>query len=598
MKRRYLASILGALALLLAVGTATATAAAPGVQSVGQSAGSEQQATSASGATQINPSNTNISVRVLSDGNDGPVTQSNTASSNATSSNSNSTTQDASQDQGAGGIQTSTQDAGNAQLADASRTANQSGASNTNLPVRVLSPGSNGAVTQSNYTGSTAGSDEQQHDGPDVGSGPVRVVCGCAAAPSSYPDVQSTDGSCGCAAAPSSYPDVQSSDGSCGCAAAPSSPGVQSSDQSAENEQLAERHPRPRRSTRPTRTSCCRAEPRERRGSRPVQHGESKADADEHERHDADVRSGPVGRALRMHARFDPGRPAVQREPPGCACTLGRGPAGRQERCLTRPRRQQRLERQSRPVELGELEGRRVEQERHDADRRPELRRPVRWMRVRRGPGHPGRGSEGRERQAAVAGSKTIQDFGKKSECGCSSSGNSDNPVRVWSPGSNGSVDQSNSATSKADASNKNGTTQTADQDSGAPSGGCGCGGGLGIQVVGQKAENGQAAVAGSKTIQDFGKKSECGCSSSGNSDNPVRVWSPGSDGSVDQSNSVTSDADASNKNTTSQDGEQSQSGSGLNIQALGQESTNGSSGWRFRQPSRSTRRTPPATPA
>ena len=188
-------------------------------------------------------------------------------------------------------------------------------------------------------------------------------------------------------------------------------------------------------------------------------------------------------------------------------------------------------------------------------------------------------GQKAENGQAAVAASKTIQDFGKKSECGCSSSGNSDNPVRVWSPGSDGSVDQSNSATSKADASNKNTTTQSADQDSGAPSGGCGCGGGLGIQVVGQKAENGQAAVAGSKTIQDFGKKSECGCSSSGNSDNPVRVWSPGSDGSVDQSNSATSKADASNKNTTSQDGEQSQSGSGLNIQALGQEATNGQLG-------------------
>ena len=56
--------------------TGVATATAADVQTVGQSAASDQQAGAASGATQIDPSNTNISVRVLSDGNDGPVTQS------------------------------------------------------------------------------------------------------------------------------------------------------------------------------------------------------------------------------------------------------------------------------------------------------------------------------------------------------------------------------------------------------------------------------------------------------------------------------------------------------------------------------------------
>ena len=47
-------------------------------------------------------------------------------------------------------------------------------------------------------------------------------------------------------------------------------------------------------------------------------------------------------------------------------------------------------------------------------------------------------------------------------------------PVRVLSPGNDGSVDQSNKVDSKADASNHNSTTQTSDQDQ-SGSGGCGC---------------------------------------------------------------------------------------------------------------------------
>ncbi len=153
---------------------------------------------------------------------------------------------------------------------------------------------------------------------------------------------------------------------------------------------------------------------------------------------------------------------------------------------------------------------------------------------------------------------------------------NDNSPVRVGSSGYDGSVTQSNSDTSDASASNTNSTKQTADQDQSSPSRECGCGGGVGIQVLGQQAENGQAALSASGAFQDFGK-SECGCSSSGNSNDPVRVWSPGSDGSVSQSNSAESTADSTNSNTVSQDGDQSQSGgSGIEIQALGQEAENG----------------------
>jgi hypothetical protein len=151
---------------------------------------------------------------------------------------------------------------------------------------------------------------------------------------------------------------------------------------------------------------------------------------------------------------------------------------------------------------------------------------------------------------------------------------NDNSPVRVGSSGNGGSVDQSNTVTSDASATNSNSTTQTADQDQWSPQRTCGCGG-VGIQVLGQKAVSGQAAVSASRATQDFGK-SECGCSSGGNSNDPVRVWSPGDDGSVDQSNTASSKADSTNRNSTSQDGDQSQSGSGIQIQALGQEAENG----------------------
>jgi hypothetical protein len=136
-------------------------------------------------------------------------------------------------------------------------------------------------------------------------------------------------------------------------------------------------------------------------------------------------------------------------------------------------------------------------------------------------------------------------------------------------------VTQSNSVDSTASATNANATDQDANQtQSGSGSALCGCGS-VGIQVAGQKSGNEQGALAASTALQDFGR-SECGCQSGGNSNGPVRVWSPGSDGSVSQSNSVDSNAGADNLNSTDQTANQSQSGGGIGVQALAQESKNG----------------------
>ena len=114
-----------------------------GDQVIGQAADNKQEAGALAATVQEKPSNENISVRVLSPGNDGPVTQSNSASSDATAANLNGTKQTAEQNQaGGGGSQTIGQAADNEQNAGALAATIQEKPSNTNVNVRVLSPGS------------------------------------------------------------------------------------------------------------------------------------------------------------------------------------------------------------------------------------------------------------------------------------------------------------------------------------------------------------------------------------------------------------------------------------------------------------------------
>ena len=90
--------------------------------------------------------------------------------------------------------------------------------------------------------------------------------------------------------------------------------------------------------------------------------------------------------------------------------------------------------------------------------------------------------------------------------------------MRVLSPGDNGSVSQSNSVKSDADASNRNSTSQTGHAGSDRTSGSCGCGGATDIQTAKQTAGNLQVAGAASEATQVGAK----------NVNLPVRVLSPG----------------------------------------------------------------------
>jgi len=560
MQRKYLASVLGALALLLAAGAAKAVAASPGVQTDSQSAGSVQQATSASGATQIAPSNTNISVRVLSPGDDGAVSQTNSASSTATSSNANSTTQSSSQDQSGGGIQAADQSAGNGQAATALSGAYQAGASNTNIPVRVLSPGTNGAVTQSNDASSTASSTNtnttnQSSDQDQSGSG----SCGCAPEPAAS--------SCGCAsepaAAPAATPAVAPDPASSG------SGDIQSTDQSAENAQLAGAG-----------SSAEQVDPSNTNIDVRVLSGGDNGDVTQSNT-DTSNATASNSNSTSQTADQDPTRSI---DPCGCGgaadIQTAKQTAGNlQVAGAASEASQVGAKNTNLPVRvLSPGDDGSVDQSNDVTSTATSTNTNTTTQSSdQEAAGGGGCGCDPSDPiQVANQSSESLQGAFALSVAGQSGAKNDNSPVRVGSSGSGGSVTQSNDVTSDASASNANTTTQTADQDASSSPSPCGCGGGLGIQVLGQKAVNGQAAVSASGAFQDFGK-SECGCSSGGNSNDPVRVWSPGSDGSVDQSNKADSTAGSTNTNTTSQTGSQSQSGgSGIAIQALGQEVLNG----------------------
>ena len=163
-------AVLAALLLVLGLGTtaamatAPAPAAGPGTQAAGQSSTSGQKATSDATSTQTAPTNYNIPVRVLSPGDGGSVEQSNSSTALSVAANLNKTDQQIGQHQAGGGyslapsVQAAGQDASNTQDATSSATSTQSHATNANIPVRVLSPGNDGSVEQSNssFAGSLA----------------------------------------------------------------------------------------------------------------------------------------------------------------------------------------------------------------------------------------------------------------------------------------------------------------------------------------------------------------------------------------------------------------------------------------------------------
>jgi hypothetical protein len=501
--------------------TIPATAAADpstGVQTADQSAGSEQGAVATSQAAQIDPSNTNISIRVFSDGNDGSVEQSNTVSSDAEAENENETKQDADQSQaGAGGIQTSDQTAYNGQLAAAYSTALQFGASNTNLPIRVGSDGSNGSVEQSNEVSSEAEAENENETKQDAD--------------------QSQAGGTACCAAGKA---ADQKSGAC-CATAP---GVQTADQKAVNEQAAGAKSAAVQKGASNVNLAIRVGSEGDGGSVTQTNAvSSKAEAEnENEtKQDAD-QSQAGGSGIQATDQV-----AGNKQVAGAASTA----------VQEKPRNVNISIRVLSDGNDGNVRQSNEVSSKAEADNENETKQDAdqtigsgdkRGLDAKNGCCTSQAGIQTAEQhnasgQFALAGSAATQNGAK----------NVNMPIRVGSDGGNGSVEQSNEVSSKAEAENENETKQDADQTIGSgdkrgldAKNGC-CASQAGIQTAEQANVNLQGATAFSVAAQDGAK----------NVNSPIRVKSDGNDGSVEQSNEVSSEAEAENENETKQDADQ-----------------------------------------
>ncbi len=494
MRKVILALVLVAVTCLTAVSVA---AADPGpIQVSGQSADTSQQAAAASSATQTNPSNTNISIRVLSPGNDGNVTQANTAGSSAAAGNASNTSAGSSQTTGGGNpIQSSTQSASTGQVATALSLASQYGASNTNVPIRVLSPGNDGNVSQTNAVGSHAAAGNAagtSQTGTQTAAGGSSCGCSGGGTPIQTSDQSASTGQDAAALSHATQIDPSNTAVSVRVLS-PGNDGNVSQANTVGSSALAGNLAGTTQSSRQNAAAApCGC------SGTAIQQADQSAE------------TGQEAAGCRQPLR--PTR-RTKRHPP--ASTAGNGGSTRQQNAVG--------------SSAAALNGAGTSQQ-----------------------GSQSAGS-GSAIQIASQDASTAQGALAASAAAQHGASNDASPVRVDSPGNGGSVSQSNTVGSNAVAGNLAGTSQNGSQT--AAGGKCHCDGGA-IQVLGQKSDTDQGAIAASEAIQQFGERSPCGCggSSGGNTASPVRVGSAGDDGTTSQANNVYSSAAALNGASTRQE--------------------------------------------
>ncbi len=444
---------------------------AGGTQAIGQSAANDQAAAALSLASQANASNSNIPVRVLSDGNDGSVEQTNSVDSNTTPANINATGQSADQTAaGEFGTQAIGQSADSEQNAAAASKAEQTGAKNTNVSVRVLSPGDDGDVSQSNEASS------------DATAGNLNLT--------------------------GQHADQTQSGDSCKC-------GNDGESSASRPTTIRTRLPsrRPSKRSRRTRNISIRV----------LSPGD-----------DGDVSQSNEASSKRRGRQPEPDRadtPTRRRRVDSTASAdglqvIGQSADSEQDAAAPRPCRRSRRTRTSRSGSCSPGDDGDVTQS-NEASSKAEagnlnLTRAERRIRQQAG---------GSGLQVIGQSAENEQDaFRARRRRPSRKAPNENVPVRVLSKGDGGDVEQSNEASSKAEAGNLNLTEQKADQSQEGDS--CKCGSGL--QVIGQSAKSEQDAAAIAATIQE--KPS--------NTNTPIRVLSKGDDGDVKQSNEASSNAE------------------------------------------------------
>ena len=132
-------------------------------------ASTDQSASSNASATQQQPVNVVVSVRINSPGDDGPISQTNVVAGVSDAANAASTTQGGSASEGAGGG--ADQGASTSQQAGSTATATQQGAQNVIVVVRINSPGDNGSISQSNVDVAVSGAGNESSTAQGGSSG-------------------------------------------------------------------------------------------------------------------------------------------------------------------------------------------------------------------------------------------------------------------------------------------------------------------------------------------------------------------------------------------------------------------------------------------
>jgi hypothetical protein len=460
------------------------------VQSSTQDAQTGQLAGAESSATQIAPSNSNISVRVLSPGSDGDVTQSNNATSSADASNTAETTQDSSQDAGgSGGVQFALQDATTLQGALAASSAKQVKPENSSTSVRVLSPGKGGSVNQDN----TADSSANATNDADTTQ-------------TSSQDPHGSKKPCGCGGSGES---VQ--------AAGQSSTVLQGAFAASSATQI-----KPSNSNDPIRIGSWGKDGDVNQSNTATSTADASNTANVDQTASQEQKDGKCG------CSHDPAVQALAQSSFVGQAAIGLSSA-----------KQIGATNENGPVRVWSPGGGGKVTQSNTADSSADATNDAvvsqDGSQAQSGSGIQALGQDSSVFQLGFAASSAKQLPGK-SKCGCGggSFGNSNDPVRIKSPGYDGSVTQDNTASSSADASNTADVDQTASQMQHSPR--CGCGG-LGIQASGQYSTVGQLSKALSSSLQVGAK----------NSNGPVRVWSWGGSGSLGQSNAATSTSTAPN---------------------------------------------------
>ena len=514
MRRRLLAFIAGAV-LLPAVAAGSAAADDPLVQGAGQSAGSQQTAGSSATSTQSSPSNTNVSVRIGSPGDGGVVAQTNGSSAASVAGNANSTNQQAAQQGGAPGVAVANQSATNDQTANSTATSTQDHPSNTNISVRIMSPGDDGSVTQANDSSakSAAGNKNSTTQSATQSGGGVQT------AKQDAGNKQSADSS---ASSTQDHPSNVNipvriySDGDNGSVKQVNDSSAKSAaGNKNETNQNAEQGSGS--GSAPVRSTCgggCGGH-----GAPSVQDAEQSSSSDQSAHSSATSEQdhpSNVNIPVRIGSSGDDGR-VTQINSSSAVSAAGN---------------------------------------KNTTDQT-----------VDQSAGGSGGGSAVQYADQKAGNTQDATSDATSHQTGAS---NANYPVRIGSPGGGGSVTQINASGALSAAGNKNDTNQTATQDSGGPvvkqlplsdgcsdkcgkpsRDGCGekCGGGGGpvVQDAKQKAYNDQTADSSAESTQCCAQ----------NTNAPVRIKSYGDDGDVKQANLSGAISVAGNKNETTQNATQ-----------------------------------------